>query len=273
MMLMRFKKIYIEITNSCNLKCSFCIGNKRKIKFMSFSEFKIILDKIKPYTDYLYFHILGEPLLHPLINDFINYAYDMGFSINITTNGYLIDKIKTKKVRQINISLHSFDLKYGISLDDYLSNIFDSVSKLSNTYISYRIWLNSEYSHDILNRLSIFYNTSFDFYSFDKVKLSNNIFLSQFHEFIWPDLNNDYYSEKGRCYGLIDHIGILCDGTVVPCCLDSFGSISLGNIFESDLDFVLKSDRVLNMINGFNNGIKCEELCKHCSFLKEKKEI
>lgn len=271
-MFMRFKKIYIEITNSCNLNCSFCIGNKRKIKFMSFSEFKIILNKIKPYTNYLYFHILGEPLLHPMINEFIDIASDMGFNINITTNGYLIDKIKTNNIRQINISLHSFDLKYGISLDNYLNNIFNAVSKLSNTYISYRVWLNSDYSKDILNKLSLYYDVSFDYSSFDKVSLSHNVFLSQFHEFIWPDLNNDYYNEKGRCYGLIDHIGILCDGTVIPCCLDSLGCISLGNIFESDLDSILNCDRVSNMIKGFKCGIKCEELCKHCSFLDEKKE-
>lgn len=271
-MFMIFKKIYIEITNSCNLNCSFCIGNKRKIKFMSFSEFKTILDKVKPYTDYLYFHILGEPLLHPMINEFIDYAYSMGFSINITTNGYLIDKIKTYNIRQINISLHSFDLKYGIGLDKYLSNIFNSVSRLSNTYISYRVWLNSDYSTKLLDKLSSYYDISFNYSSFDKVKLSDNVFLSQFHEFIWPDLNNDYYNEKGRCYGLIDHIGILSDGTIVPCCLDSLGCISLGNIFENDLDNILKSDRVSNMINGFKSGIKCEELCRHCSFLDEKKE-
>ena len=269
---MRFKKIYIETTNSCNLNCSFCIGNKRKIKFISFSDFKVILDKIKPYTNYLYFHILGEPLLHPMINEFIDYASDMGFNINITTNGYLIDKIKTNNIRQINISLHSFDLKYGVSLDSYLNNIFNVVFKLSNTYISYRVWLNSSYSNDILNKLSLYYNVSFDYSSFDKVKLSNNIFLSQFHEFIWPDLNNCYYNEKGKCYGLIDHIGILSDGTVVPCCLDSLGCISLGNIFDNDLDDILNSGRVSNMINGFKKGYKCEELCKHCSFLDEKKE-
>ena len=239
---------------------------------MDFSSFKTILDKVRPYTDYLYLHILGEPLLHPDINKFIDYASSMGFNINITTNGYLIDKIKTNDVRQINISLHSFDLKYVVSLDDYLNNIFNTVSKLSNTFISYRVWLNSDNCNEILNKLSCYYNVSFDYSCFDKVKLSDNVFLSQFHEFIWPDLGNDYYSEKGRCYGLIDHIGILSDGTIVPCCLDSLGNISLGNIYADDLDSILRSDRVLNMISGFKNNCKCEELCRHCSFLNEKKE-
>ena len=125
----RFKKIYVEITNSCNLNCDFCIKNKRDNKFISIDEFKLLLDKIKDYTNYLYFHVLGEPLLHPKINELIDIASN-DFKINITTNGYLIDRIKdNKNIRQLNISLHSFDDKYKIKLIDYLNNIFDTADK------------------------------------------------------------------------------------------------------------------------------------------------
>lgn len=270
MILKRFKKIYIEISNSCNLNCSFCIGNKRKVRFMSFDDFKFILDKVKLYTDYLYFHILGEPLVHPCINDFIDYAVSCGFYVNITTNGYLINKLSSN-VRQINISLHSFDSKYGISLDDYLDNIFKYIDILSDTYVSLRIWGNSIYSCSILDYISKRYNISIPS-SFDKFMVFNNVFLSKFHEFIWPDLDNDYYDEVGKCYGLIDHIGILSDGTIVPCCLDSLGVINLGNIFKDNLSDVLNSTRVSNMISCFKNNRKCEELCLHCGFLDNKKE-
>ena len=57
------KKVYIEITNNCNLDCSFCIKNTRKSMFMSEENFKIILNKLKNTTSYLYFHVMGEPLL------------------------------------------------------------------------------------------------------------------------------------------------------------------------------------------------------------------
>ena len=101
--MMKFKKIYIEITNKCNLNCDFCIQNKREAKYISIDEFNSLLDKIKDYTDYLYFHILGEPLLHPKINKLINIASN-NFKINITTNGYLIKNIKdNKNIRQLNI--------------------------------------------------------------------------------------------------------------------------------------------------------------------------
>lgn len=80
-------------------------------------------------------------------------------------------------------------------------------------------------------------------------------------------MNNDYYSEKGTCYGLIDHIGILVDGTIIPCCLDSKGIINLGNIYNDNLKEILKKDRVNNIIKGFKGNKKLEELCKHCKFI------
>ena len=71
---MKFKKIYIEITNACNLNCPFCIKNKRKINYMTFDDYKEVINKIKNHTKEIYMHILGEPLLHPEIANFIEYA-------------------------------------------------------------------------------------------------------------------------------------------------------------------------------------------------------
>ena len=264
--MMRFKKVYIEITNGCNLNCEFCIGNKRKVKFMSFSDFKIILSKIKPYTKYLYFHILGEPLLHPDISKFIEFACENGFYVNITTNGYLINKLRgINSIRQLNISIHSFNLKYGVSYDDYLNNIFSVIDDMKDTYISLRLWVDNDFEHlkPILEHFNIFSSPE----RIDGFELSKGVYLSKFHRFVWPDINNSYYCEKGRCYGLIHHIGILSDGSIVPCCLDSNGTILLGNIFNETLDDILSSDRVKNMIDGFRNNYKCEEFCRHCKFL------
>lgn len=261
------KKVYIEITNNCNLDCSFCIKNDRVNKFMSIEEFKIILEKIKPYTKYIYLHVMGEALLHPKINKLIDLA-SKDFNVNITTNGYLIDKIKTKNIRQINISIHSFDYKYKINTEEYLNNIFKVVDKLNNTYISYRFWVNNKNSKELLDIINKHYNTSFKIEELKKDnKINDHIFINTYNEFIWPDLNNNYYSEEGKCYALRDHIGILVDGTVVPCCLDSKGIINLGNIYKDNLEDILNSDRVKKMLDGFKNNKKIEELCKKCNFL------
>lgn len=263
------KKVYIEITNSCNLNCDFCIQNKRNKKFMTREEFSWVLNKLKGYTKYLYFHILGEPLLHPQIKEFIDIAVSDGFYVNITTNGYLIRKIRdVSNLRQLNISLHSYDESYGISIENYMNSIFDVVDSLKDTYISYRLWVKNFNNEKMLELLNKHYGTNIKVGDIrENVTLSNNVFISSFHEFIWPDLDNDYYNEEGTCYALRDHIGILVDGTVVPCCLDSQGDINLGNIYEDSINTILESDRAIRMRQGFQNKEKCEELCRHCFFV------
>lgn len=264
-----YKKVYVEITNNCNLNCNFCIHNERPKRFMNIDEFKTVLEKIKGHTRYLYLHVLGEPLLHPNINEFINFA-SSDFNVNLTTNGYLIKRIKeNKNIRQINISLQSFDEKYQKSLQDYMNDIFSSVDTLKHTtYISYRIWVENKYTDEILNILSKKYNMKIDKTQNKNITLEKNVFLSFNDEFTWPDLNNKDIYEKGNCYALKDHIGILVDGTVIPCCLDSKGTINLGNIYKSTIEEIINGKRYQNMLIGFLNNKKCEELCKKCNFIK-----
>ena len=274
-MKLRFKKIYIEITNACNLNCSFCIKNQRKTIYMTKDDYKLIIDKIKDYTKEIYLHVLGEPLLHKDINYFIEYANKNNLLVNITTNGYLIENIKNNNnIHRLNISLHSFNQKYKIELNDYLDNIFNTIDEIKDkTFVSLRLWVGSNNTENILEYINNRYNTNIiKLENNTKTKITNNLIIDTFHEFIWPDLNNNYYNEKGKCMGLIDHIGILSNGTVIPCCLDSKGAINLGNIYEENLDTILDKTIVKEMIDGFKKGNKCQELCKHCSFLETQKK-
>lgn len=266
-----FKKVYVEITNNCNLKCSFCTLNKREPKVMSEKEFDLILKKLKGYTKYLYFHVLGEPLFHPHINEFIDKA-SHEFKVNITTNGYLIEKIKNNKnIRQLNISLHSFNDKYNITLEEYLNRIFDCVDILrNNTFIQYRIWVSSQYTKDIIDAINKRYHTNIDYQNIkNNITLTDNVFISTHDEFAWPRLDNKLYSEVGTCYALRDHIGILVNGDIVPCCLDGDGVVLLGNIFKNSIDEIINSERFNYMLQGFKKNKKWEELCKHCNFISK----
>lgn len=263
------KKVYIEITNRCNLSCDFCIQNKRVIKEISVSEFQFVLEKLKPYTNYLYLHVLGEPLMHSKIHELIDLA-SKDFFVNITTNGYLIEKLENQKnIRQVNISLHSYSSKYYISLEDYLDKVFRVVDKLieRHTYVSLRLWVENYNSKKMIDYINQRYDCKIEFTK-NFFKIKSYLFIHKFHEFIWPDLENDYYQEEGSCYGLRDHFGILVDGTIVPCCLDTEGVIALGNIYKDDLESVLSSERCEKMRQGFSCNKKVEELCKHCSFLE-----
>lgn len=268
--MIKYKKVYVEITNSCNLKCPFCAKSKREKQFISLDNFKIILRKLNNYTDYLYLHILGEPLLHPNINELINEASDK-FKINITTNGYLIKKIENNKnIRQLNISLHSFDESYNKSLDDYLNDIFEVTDKLkNNTYISYRLWVNSKRTKEIIDRINNKYNSKIDYNNIkNNSTISSNVFISTNEEFIWPNDSTES-TNTGSCYALKDHIGVLVDGTIVPCCMDSEGNINLGNIYTNDLNDIINSERYKVMLQGLKDNNRIEKLCKKCNFNKK----
>jgi len=270
---MRFKKIYIEITNACNLSCPFCIKNKRKIKYLTLDDYKFIINKIKPYTKEIYLHILGEPLLHPNITEFIDYAQNQNLQVNITTNGYLINNIKdNKNIHRLNISLHSYNEIYKLDINTYLDNIFNTIDKIKDkTFISLRLWVGNINTKYILNYINKRYKTNIiNLEDNIKTKIIPNLIIDTFHEFIWPDLKNNYYNEVGKCKGLIDHIGILSDGTIIPCCLDTMGIINLGNIYQEEISEILEKNIVKEMIDNFKKGYKCQELCKHCCFLTSK---
>lgn len=261
-----FKKIYLEITNYCNLNCRFCGGSKRRKSFITKEDFRIILDKLKGYTKYLYLHLMGEPLMHPDINELIDEASEEYF-INITTNGYLIDKIgDNKNIRQVNISLQSFDGTSKILLEEYMDKIFKNVDKLvcNGTYINYRMWVESDYREDIIRMLENKYMITFD--GNKSIKLADKVYFSVEKEFVWPNYDNEYNNEKGSCLGLRDHIGILVDGTIVPCCLDSNGEIELGNIYKQNLDDIINSEKFMEMKKGFLNNKKIHPLCQKCNF-------
>ena len=261
---MTFKKIYVEITNVCNLNCPFCIGNSRQKEFISEYKFDLLLKKLKGYTKYLYFHLMGEPLLHLNINKLINKA-SKNYNINITTNGYFINRIKdNNNIHQVNISLHSYDEKKNKTLNEYLNDIYNAVDKLlvTNTIISYRMWTNNKYNEDIIKSIENRYNIKIN----GNTKIKDRLFFEFETEFIWPNLNNGYCKKDGSCQGLRTHIGILVDGSVVPCCLDYNANLKLGNIYEQDLDEILEQQRVKDMIKGFQNNKKVEEFCQHCNF-------
>ena len=273
----RFKKIYIEITNRCNLNCSFCGKNKRDYRDMSLSEFELVINKIKRYTDYIYLHVKGEPLLYDNLDSLLSICDNTNIKVNITTNGvFLKEKLSVLInhfcIRQINISLHSENNKKCYFLD-----VFSSGKVLSTKmFISYRIWDLKDYklnkkSTEIVDKIIEFYNLSpvivDKLYSDKNIKIASNTFVNKENIFTWPDVDNDILVD-GFCYGLKTHISILSNGDIVPCCLDANGEIKLGNIFEDTLDVVLNGDTYKSLLKSFEDNKSLHPLCKSCNFKK-----
>ncbi len=256
MCMKRFKKIYIEITNVCNLNCAFCQKDLLPKKEMSLEEFETVLKKIGDYTNYVYLHVKGEPLMHSNIKGILDLCNKYDKFVNITTNGSLLSKKyeSIKGIRELNISLQS------VTDINKLDDIFEVCEILSRgTFIEYRLWVKSDFESEILKAIKGRYG------SLDN-KLAKNIYLSFGKEFIWPDLKNEVLRESGTCYGTRDHIGILADGSVVPCCLDGNNVLNLGNIFDSNLDDIINSEKFIRMNEGFKNNKLVEELCTKCGF-------
>lgn len=269
----KYKKIYIEITNNCNLKCSFCSEVKRKRRFMTTEEFENILIKIKDYTDYIYLHIKGEPLLHPNIIEFLHLADKYNLKVNLTTNGTLFSKVakelsECNSLRKINFSLHSEN-----SLDNYCEEIFKNVELLKDKIIIYRLWtlknnqLDSK-SQEIVNKIKKYYNlpqeTVDKIYTSNNIKIKSTIYVDKDNEFSWPEVTT--HKSSGYCYALKTQIGILVDGTVVPCCLDSNGVVNLGNIFKESLEEIINSEKYISLKKSFQDRKPCEKLCQSCTF-------
>ena len=289
-MMKKLKKIYIEITNQCNLACVFCPKTKRKPEFMTVDTFQKIVEQIRPFTDYIYFHVKGEPLLHKEIGTFLDISYEKGLQVNITTNGTRIQEVQDQimhkpALRQMNFSLHSFDGNQGITdKDQYIDHILFFVKKAikyTDMIISLRLWnlekdngVHNERkaNRDILQRIEeefdLPYRIQEKMIPGRGIKISDRVYLNQDYEFQWPDLQIKEESKTGFCYGLRHQAAILVDGTVVPCCLDGEGIIRLGNIYETPFSEIIEGKRARNLYEGFSRREAVEELCRKCGYRK-----
>lgn len=284
----KFKKFYIETTSICNLACSFCPPTQRQSKFIGIDDFRNILDEVKPYTDYIYFHVKGEPLLHPKIDQLLDISHEKGFKVNITTNGTLIRKAAPKllgkpALRQMNFSLHSFDGHEGSTdREGYITSVLDFVREATATtdmIVSFRLWnltkdneTNLQRSRNRATLELIEREFGLDFHIEEKVvpgsgiKLADRIYLNQDHEFDWPDLRAQEDDGRGFCHALRNQAGILVDGTVIPCCLDGEGVINLGNVNEKPFSEIIEGERANRLYDGFSRRVAVEELCRKCGY-------
>ena len=271
-----YSRVYIEITNICNRSCSFCPGTSRERRRMSFSEFEKIIASVKPLTDYIYLHVMGEPLTHPLLPEFIKTAAASGLRVAITTNGTLIknmsDSIIEAGVYKVNLSVHSFEDGSDESYLEYLSSLADFADKASERGVLtvLRLWNRGHDGGRNDKTLEYFKSRLMGEWKWGArgARIRHKLHLEYGDRFEWPDKDAPLGDKNVFCYGLSDHFGVLCDGTVIPCCLDREGIIALGNIFESDISDILSSKRAMAIKEGFKERCASEELCRRCGYAR-----
>lgn len=253
---------------------------------MSLPFFEETLKQLRPYTKTLAFHVMGDPLTLSNLEEYLDISQKYGFEVELTTSGYYLGKTKLQTlfhqaVRQLNISLNSYNKNsLNMTFDEYISSVLNvcsqKIERYPKPFINLRLWnlddicSEAEYNKLLFKRLSSFFDTPIDAEEIykDKIKsirLTQKVLLHFDSYFEWPSLNSTHESD-GTCYGLKSHIGILANGTVVPCCLDGDGIIALGNLNNTPLKDILNSKRATDMIDGFKDAKAVEELCKKCSY-------
>lgn len=274
-------RVYIEITNRCNLACDFCHGTKRPLGTMPPEDFRRIAEKLRGETSYLYLHVLGEPLLHPQLKELLAIAGELGFRVCLVTNGTLLHKrreelLAAKSLHKVSVSLHSFEGNGGAGdLPAYLQQVWEVCLPLSERGVlcALRLWnegtaprLNSAVEAFLSQRIGR------DVESLPRDARGNrtlrpNLFLERAERFGWPDLNAPE-SGANFCHGFTRQLAVLWDGTVTPCCLDSEGDIPLGNLLSQPLEEILQGERAAAMAAGFAARKPTEELCRRCGYAR-----
>lgn len=279
---MHFSRCYLEITNRCNLACSFCPKTKRPARTINPVEFRHLAEKLRPYTDYLYLHVLGEPLLHPQLGEILDICRELLFRVVITTNGTLLPAQETMLLSspalyKINVSLHSFEANAPGDFGAYLSGCFSFAKKAGEAgkLVDLRLWnLDGETTRGQNAQNDVILETLASFFPRPWVqntwgfRLCDRVFVHYAEKFDWPDLALEERSDCGTCRALKDQIAVLSDGTVVPCCLDHEGDITLGNLFSQNLPEILDDTPAKSLLSGFSARKLSHPLCRRCGYAK-----
>lgn len=273
----RFNKIYLEISNICNLKCSFCPGTRREKRALTEKEFAQLLPKLRPFADFLYFHLMGEPLCHPKLDRFLTLAHEAGFQVILTTNGTLLSRrqdilLNAPGLHKVNISLHAFEANdLRVPFEEYLQGCFAFGRAAQGTkLIVYRLWNQGgaeAKNREILAAMEAAFPKPWTVER-KGTRIGERVYLEYGDKFDWPDLQAEDRGPQVFCYGLRDQLGILCDGTVVPCCLDHEGDLALGNLLEDSLENILETPRAKAIYQGFHEKKAAEELCRKCGYAR-----
>ena len=283
----KFKKVHIEITNICNLKCTFCPPKILPNGTMSLEKFDDLNFQLKPYTKELAYHMVGDPLVLSNLNEYLNISLKHDLKVNITTTANNINEkhykaLMNPTIKQINFSINSYNANsHKKSLDEYLNPILDFVKfaqeQKHEYFINFRIWnldeekSAKEFNKKVFDKINETFNTNIDLENVYKerpknIRIDRKIFFNFDEYFNWPSLENEIVSTNGFCYGLDSHFGILTSGDVVPCCLDQNACINLGNTNTTQISDILNSNRVKAIQNGFRKNIVVEELCQKCEY-------
>lgn len=278
----------IELTNRCNFRCLMCptgIGSiKRGRGFMSDEIFRKIFDEITPHKTPVRFVRWGEPLLHRKLLLFIAELKRIGCLVHINTNGSLLDEKLIERL--LNLGLGS--IKFSFQGTDQISyremrntDFFDGLVEKVKLMYHRRgdqnlpfIHVSTTITYETPEQVRSFREKIKDFV--DLVTVGRTVLehieaeqsrLDMAEKLRLRDLKNkeSVVKKHVECPEVFDKLSVDWDGMVTACCWDYDHKMVVGDVRNSSLEEIWRSER-MNRFRSLLADMRHDEiqLCSTC---------
>lgn len=281
----------IETSSVCNLQCTGCERGQnlisRKQSFLSFEQFRTLLDTMPSTVMHLLLHGQGEPLLNRELPQMIAYANTKKCFTTFSTNGLLLHfelcrQLIDAHLNAITISIDGFDqqsynaFRVGGSFHDVLQNVIKFVKLKKSLRTVYPIitiqLIVTRFNEYHLKQIKRFaYSTGADIVRFKTAYATD---LNSFPSYLPENPKyNRYIVSDGKlmmrrqsapgCFRFHRSLTITSDGKVVPCCYDKHATYVLGDINTQHIAVIWKSKEVSKLRKQLFTRNKLD-MCQNC---------
>jgi len=284
----------IEMTTSCNLRCTECPSGLRKFSrptgHIIPAFFKQIIDQVKDNLVYLTMYFQGEPYLHPQFLSLVRYAHNNGIYTATSTNGHFLTKENAQDtivsgLDRVIVSLDGLDQEtygtYRVSGDvekvkDGLKNLVAAKKENHSTspYIILQFIVFAHNKHQIEAVKAFGKELGVDevqiktaqIYNFDK---GSNLLVDDNKYSRYKRLGEGGWKIKSqlpnRCWRMWSACVITWDGMIVPCCFDKDAGHRLGNLNDGNFKQIWGSKPYHQFRSKVFKNRKQIEICRNCS--------
>lgn len=269
--------VKIDISPMCNLSCTTCVHadphgdpqlEKQEFKpqhRMSVEQFRRIIDEIRGKASAVSLYYVGDPLVHPDLDEMCSIARDAKLNVHISTNfSFSLTDARLKRMIDSGLT-HLTVCVDGLSQKKYeLTRVGGRIERVLNNLermCRFRRELGRTYPKIEVQYIKFQHNV-------DELEPARNLLLGwgidQFTDF-WGDLGNYVDRDPGtfriigprenkripQCYWPHGNIVIKYNGDVIPCCTYRIGqqytasddARVLGNVFQSSVREVWNNEK------------------------------